>query len=40
MKDSDVNVLVLAGYGLNCDYETEYAFNLAGAQPNGFISIR
>ncbi|MGB5158099.1 phosphoribosylformylglycinamidine synthase I [Desulfobacterium sp. N47] len=28
---SRVNVLVLAGYGLNCDYETSYAFELAGA---------
>ena len=28
---SDVRVLVLAGYGLNCDHETEYAFKLAGA---------
>jgi len=27
----DVNVLVLTGYGLNCDYETAYAFELAGA---------
>jgi len=26
-----VNVLVLTGYGLNCDYETAYAFELAGA---------
>ncbi len=26
-----VNVLVLAGYGLNCDYETAYTFELAGA---------
>lgn len=26
-----VHVLVLAGYGLNCDYETAYAFELAGA---------
>lgn len=25
------NVLVLTGYGLNCDHETAYAFNLAGA---------
>ena len=25
------NVLVLTGYGLNCDYETAYAFELAGA---------
>ncbi|MBW1642847.1 MAG: phosphoribosylformylglycinamidine synthase I [Deltaproteobacteria bacterium] len=29
---SRVNVLVLAGYGLNCDYETAYAFELAGAK--------
>ena len=29
---SDVNVLVLAGYGLNCDHETAYAFELAGAR--------
>lgn len=27
----DVRVLVLTGYGLNCDYETSYAFGLAGA---------
>jgi phosphoribosylformylglycinamidine synthase I len=27
----DVHVLVLAGYGLNCDFETAYAFELAGA---------
>jgi phosphoribosylformylglycinamidine synthase len=26
-----VRVLVLAGYGLNCDFETAYAFELAGA---------
>ena len=25
------NVLVLAGFGLNCDHETAYAFELAGA---------
>jgi phosphoribosylformylglycinamidine synthase len=25
-------VLVLTGYGINCDIETQYAFNLAGAQ--------
>ena len=24
-------VLVLTGYGINCDYETEFAFKLAGA---------
>jgi phosphoribosylformylglycinamidine synthase I len=29
---SRVNVLVLTGYGLNCDYETAYAFELAGAK--------
>ena len=29
---SKVNVLVLAGYGLNCDHETAYAFELAGAK--------
>lgn len=29
---SRVNVLVLAGYGLNCDVETAYAFELAGAK--------
>lgn len=28
---SDTRVLVLAGYGLNCDHETAYAFELAGA---------
>lgn len=28
---SDVNVLVLTGYGLNCDHETAHAFQLAGA---------
>lgn len=27
----DVKVLVLTGYGLNCDHETAYAFELAGA---------
>ena len=25
-------VLVLTGYGINCDYETEFAFDLAGAR--------
>lgn len=28
-----VKVLVLTGYGLNCDHETAYAFELAGASP-------
>ncbi|MCK4488096.1 MAG: phosphoribosylformylglycinamidine synthase I [Desulfobacterales bacterium] len=27
----NVHVLVLTGYGLNCDFETAYAFELAGA---------
>jgi phosphoribosylformylglycinamidine synthase len=33
-KENDektVHVLVLTGFGLNCDYETAYAFELAGA---------
>jgi len=29
---SPVKTLVLTGYGLNCDLETAYAFDLAGAQ--------
>jgi phosphoribosylformylglycinamidine synthase I len=29
---SKINALVLAGYGLNCDHETAYAFELAGAK--------
>jgi phosphoribosylformylglycinamidine synthase len=28
----DVNVLVMSGFGLNCDTETAYAFALAGAK--------
>jgi phosphoribosylformylglycinamidine synthase len=28
----DVNVLVMSGFGLNCDNETAYAFELAGAK--------
>jgi phosphoribosylformylglycinamidine synthase len=28
-----VKALVLTGYGLNCDYETAYALQLAGAKP-------
>jgi len=31
---SKVRVLVLSGYGLNCDDETTYAFGLAGAEPD------
>ena len=29
---TDVHVLVLTGYGLNCDHETAYAFEVAGAK--------
>jgi len=29
-----VQVLVLTGYGLNCDHETAYAFELAGASAD------
>jgi len=29
---SSINALVLTGYGLNCDTETAYAFELAGAR--------
>ncbi len=30
----DINVLVLTGYGLNCDHETAHSFSLAGARPS------
>jgi len=30
--ESSVKALVLTGYGLNCDHETAYAFELAGAR--------
>jgi phosphoribosylformylglycinamidine synthase I len=30
---SKIKALVLTGYGLNCDHETAYAFELAGAKP-------
>jgi len=30
---SSIKALVLTGYGLNCDNETRYAFELAGAHP-------
>lgn len=30
----DVKVLVLTGYGLNCDHETAYAFEKAGARAS------
>jgi phosphoribosylformylglycinamidine synthase len=29
-----VKALVLTGYGLNCDYETHYALQIAGAEPH------
>ena len=29
-----VKALVLTGYGLNCDYETHYAFQMAGAESH------
>ncbi len=35
---NDVNVLILSGYGLNCDNETAHAFKLAGAQTR-FVHI-
>jgi phosphoribosylformylglycinamidine synthase len=35
---SDVNVLVMTGFGLNCDYETAHAFQLAGAETR-FVHI-
>ena len=31
---SPVRALVLTGYGLNCDYETDYALKLSGAQSH------
>ena len=31
MRHSRVNVLVLTGFGLNCDYETAHAFEQVGA---------
>jgi phosphoribosylformylglycinamidine synthase len=31
---SSPKALVLSGYGLNCDWETAYAFELAGAEPH------
>ena len=29
-----VHALVITGYGLNCDYETDFALRLAGAEPH------
>jgi phosphoribosylformylglycinamidine synthase len=34
----DVNVLIMTGFGLNCDNETAYAFQLAGAKTR-FVHI-
>ena len=34
----DVNVLIMTGFGLNCDNETAYAFQLAGAETR-FVHI-
>ncbi len=31
---TDVGTLVLTGYGLNCDHETAYAFELAGSRAS------
>jgi phosphoribosylformylglycinamidine synthase len=31
---SSPKALILTGYGLNCDWETAYAFELAGAEPH------
>lgn len=31
---SNIKALVLTGYGLNCDHETAYAFELAGAKAD------
>ena len=33
MKKSDVKVLVITGFGLNCEKETAAAFKLCGATP-------
>ena len=29
-----VRALILTGYGLNCDYETDYAIKIAGAESH------
>ncbi|MFH1091180.1 MAG: phosphoribosylformylglycinamidine synthase subunit PurQ [Pseudomonadota bacterium] len=34
MNQSKVKALVLAGFGMNCDYETQYSLTLAGAQTD------
>ena len=35
-----VKALVLTGYGLNCDYETDYSLKVAGADPERIHIIR
>ncbi len=30
---SNIPVLIITGYGLNCEDESRYAWELAGAQP-------
>ena len=34
MTSKNVKALVLAGFGINCDYESQYAFELAGAEAD------
>jgi len=34
LEESKVRVLVLTGFGINCDYETQYAFSQAGARAD------
>ncbi len=34
MTDAKVKALVLAGFGINCDYETQYALQKAGAETD------
>ncbi|UCF83306.1 MAG: phosphoribosylformylglycinamidine synthase subunit PurQ [Desulfobacteraceae bacterium] len=34
MGTTEVKALVLTGYGLNCDYETDYSLKLAGAETH------
>ena len=34
METTEAKALVLTGYGLNCDYETDFALKLAGAESH------
>jgi phosphoribosylformylglycinamidine synthase len=34
LQEKEVKALVLTGYGLNCDYETDFSLKLAGAQSH------